>query len=211
LAITFTLSYAFFAAKFKVIQYLMLNVWLLTHSRETFRLNNTGQVVLKALVSERQQPDKELLNVHRVIWDRVVPCSHLISSINEHPSVLLYPSTQQSNTHNISIKDYLLTLSQSAGSDDNHELNIVLLDATWQEARKMYNKSAYLQQLYKIALTPTFTSQYRLRRNQQELGLCTAEAVIEILKMAGYLVTETKLQVAFELFLEEAKDKEAQI
>lgn len=189
----------------------MLNVWLLTHSRETFRLNNTGQVVLKALGPEEEQPNKEPLNVHRVIWDRVAPCSHLISSINEHPSVLLYPSTQHSNTHNLSIENYLLVPSQRVGSDDNHKLNIVLLDATWQEARKMYNKSVYLQQLSKIALTPTFTSQYQLRRNQHKLGLCTAEAVIEILKMAGYLVTTKKLRLAFEVFLDETKDKEAQI
>lgn len=61
--------------------------------------------------------------------------------------------------------------------------NIIVLDETWQEAKKIYNKNAYLESAPKAILNTARISDYRLRRSQREGGLCTVECIIEILKM----------------------------
>jgi len=48
----------------------------------------------------------------------------------------------------------------------------VILDATWQEARKMLRQSSYLKTAARISLPPLMLgSTFILRRNQQEGGL----------------------------------------
>ena len=51
----------------------------------------------------------------------------------------------------------------------------ILLDGTWDEARKMFRKSPYLQRFPVLSLQPDHLSRYRLRRAQSEAHLCTAE------------------------------------
>jgi DTW domain-containing protein YfiP len=78
--------------------------------------------------------------------------------------------------------------------------NIILLDATWQEARKMFNKSPYLQNLPRAHIKPRQISRYQLRRNQPEGGLCTAECVVEILIAKNHIDIAERLDSAFMLF-----------
>ncbi|RLV60233.1 DTW domain-containing protein [Parashewanella curva] len=70
----------------------------------------------------------------------------------------------------------------------------MVLDGTWQEARKIYNKSSYLKELPKVKIEPSSTSIYQLRRNQKPNGLCTAECVAELLKAKGSVMAAEKLQ-----------------
>jgi len=51
----------------------------------------------------------------------------------------------------------------------------VLLDATWPEARKMFLKSPYLDQLPVLSLQPDQLSRYRLRRSRRDDHFCTSE------------------------------------
>ena len=76
----------------------------------------------------------------------------------------------------------------------------VILDATWQEARKMYNRSKYLQQAKKISLQVALPSTYRKRRNQIKGGLSTAECAIQLLKHKGEIEMAGKLQCEFDQF-----------
>jgi DTW domain-containing protein YfiP len=61
----------------------------------------------------------------------------------------------------------------------------VLLDATWPEARKMFRKSPYLDQLPVLSLQPEQLSRYRLRRSTRDDHLCTSEVAALCLAMAG--------------------------
>ena len=61
----------------------------------------------------------------------------------------------------------------------------VLLDGTWSEARKMFNKSPYLDALPVLGLHPDHPSAYRLRRARREGHLCTAEVAALCLAQAG--------------------------
>ncbi len=51
----------------------------------------------------------------------------------------------------------------------------VLLDATWQQARKIFRKSPYLNHLPALSLQPKQLSHYRLSRSTRDDHLCTSE------------------------------------
>ncbi|MBM7074478.1 DTW domain-containing protein [Shewanella sp. 202IG2-18] len=69
-----------------------------------------------------------------------------------------------------------------------------MLDGTWQEAQKIFNKSPYLKELPKVKIETSTESIYQLRRNQRGNGLCTAESVIELLRIKGNEMTANQLQ-----------------
>jgi DTW domain-containing protein YfiP/ribosomal protein S18 acetylase RimI-like enzyme len=76
----------------------------------------------------------------------------------------------------------------------------VLLDATWQEARKMFRKSPYLDHLPVLSLQPEQLSRYRLRRAQRAEHLCTAEVATLCLEMAGETQAAEILDAWFDVF-----------
>jgi len=61
----------------------------------------------------------------------------------------------------------------------------ILLDGTWTEARKMFNKSPYLSRFPVLSLNPGTVSNYRLRRSTRDDHFCTAEVAALCLALAG--------------------------
>jgi DTW domain-containing protein YfiP len=61
----------------------------------------------------------------------------------------------------------------------------ILLDGTWDEARKMFRKSPYLDRFPVLSLHPDQLSRYTLRRSQTEAHFCTAEVGAMCLDLAG--------------------------
>lgn len=86
--------------------------------------------------------------------------------------------------------------------DDNRRPLFVLLDGTWSEARKMFRKSPYLQNLPVMGLHPDHSSQYRLRRSAQDHHFCTAEIGAMCLDLAGDAPAADALDAWFGLFSE---------
>jgi len=76
----------------------------------------------------------------------------------------------------------------------------VLLDATWNEARKMFRKSPYLDCLPVLSLLPEQLSRYQLRRAQCADHLCTAEVAARCLALAGEPHAAQVLDAYFEVF-----------
>lgn len=130
-------------------------IFLLTHPREMDRPSNTGRLV-KEVMGDRAKV---------VIWRRKEPDEALLKHIANHSTALLYPSVETA------------TMPGSADFE-----SFITIDSTWQEARKIYNHSPYLQTLPKVTLSPQESSIFSLRRNQLENGLCTAECVKELLQ-----------------------------
>lgn len=149
-----------------------MKIFLLTHERELLRPSNTG-VLAQSVAPEI---------VERITWTRNTPNSALLSAINNKNTVLLYP-TDDSDVAPI----------------ESFE-NIILLDATWQEARKIFNKSPYLKNLPRAQIKPRQASQYQLRRNQLEGGMCTAECIMEILRATDCTEIVERLKTAFVRF-----------
>lgn len=149
-----------------------MKVTLLTHQRELHRNTNTGTLALQHCGNM----------VERVIWERRHPSPALQDSIERGRAALVYPGGE----------------ATAAQVEDFEQ--VILIDATWQEARKIYNHSPYLHTAPRLALESDAVSRYRLRRNQPEGGLCTAECVIEILRRHGQDRAAGRLEAAFVAF-----------
>lgn len=77
---------------------------------------------------------------------------------------------------------------------------MVILDATWQRAQKMYNQSNYLQQLPTVSLATSHTSKFARRRNQKTGAWCTAEVIQWLWQQQGCESAAAQLADAFETF-----------
>ncbi|MDI1271964.1 tRNA-uridine aminocarboxypropyltransferase [Polaromonas sp.] len=76
----------------------------------------------------------------------------------------------------------------------------VLLDATWPEARKMFRKSPYLDQLPVLSLQSEQLSRYRLRRSQRDAHFCTSEVGALCLELAGESHAAQTLEAYLDVF-----------
>jgi len=149
-----------------------MKFYLLTHSRELNRATNTGQLAIDCFGTQ----------VERIIWDRVNPNRTLLELIGNNEIALLHPDGLRSSN---SIKKY-----------DNY----LIIDSTWQEANKIFNRSTYLKDADKISFNGDKKSTYLLRRNQPIGGLCTAECIIQLLITHGEIEKASRLQNKFSEF-----------
>jgi len=155
-----------------------MKIYLLTHERELLKKTNTGRLV-KRVLGER---------VDIIVWKRKEPDQALLELIEEGKVLMLYPDKGEHENESF--------VPEQVSSIEN----FLILDSTWQEARKMYNKSHYLQTVEKLTIKPERPSEYCLRRNQIEGGLSTAECAIELLKIRGDSENFERLKMAFQDF-----------
>ncbi|SJN56287.1 DTW domain protein [Vibrio ruber DSM 16370] len=155
---------------------------LLVHEREQERATNTGRWLVRALPQ-----------CQSYLWQRKQPDAQFQQQLDDSRffPVLLFPGP-----HALTI-DEIDTQAHLNESDDQHPIyespsrnhlripHFILLDGTWQEARKMARKSDWLAALPRVQITPDTTSSYRLRRNQQPDSLCTLEVVATLLAQRG--------------------------
>ncbi|MBL4685656.1 MAG: DTW domain-containing protein [Nannocystaceae bacterium] len=147
-----------------------MRLFLLTHSTERAKLSNTGRLV------------QEILGPRAVtiVWQRTTPDPQLLRQIAASSVALCWPSVDEQEPKPAAVGDF------------------VLIDATWQQARKIYNRSAYLHELPRVGLSVPGGSRYTLRRNQVEGGLCTLEAAATLMAMQGETREALALQERFE-------------
>ena len=147
---------------------------LLTHSKELAKPSNTGKLVVEILGDAAEQ----------IRWDRLVPPAELVAEIEAGGVALLYPGT-----------------ADEPAGDLTGIQQIILIDSTWHEARRIYQRSPYLQKVRRICLKPVEKSRYNLRKNQKESGLCTVECVMEILRNTGNTIEAERLLERFLSFI----------
>lgn len=147
-----------------------MKITLLTHFKELPKPSNTGRLVVEVLGAAAEQ----------VRWDRLKPPPRLVEEIKAGGVALLYPGA-----------------ADEPACDLTGIRQVVIIDGTWHEARKIHQRSPYLRQMPRISLQPRAPSRYNLRKNQKEAGLCTAECVIEILRNVGDHLTADALEERF--------------
>ncbi|MBO2603440.1 DTW domain-containing protein [Shewanella algae] len=174
-----------------------VKIILLTHERELNRANNTATLALNAYPTLCK----------RVLWARKAPDAWLMEHLSLGRTALLYPqieentsrtqavnespnlsqSTNQSPAQGATLpQDAAQEAAQKAALKLGKPLNsLVILDATWQEAGKMYRQSPYLQSLARVELQAEQGSAFRLRRNQRQGGLCTLECIAAVWQNLG--------------------------
>ncbi len=170
---------------------------LLTHATEFDRPTNTGRLVLETAASRTD--DSMQWQVRALLWQRKSPDAALLASLKAaaldpvQSYVLLFPSPDAQ----------LVDVDQSyVDSDPRHAFpaGFILLDATWQQAQKMYNQSPYLHVLPKWKILSAQPSAYLLRRNQQQQGWCTAELVRKLWHYSGAIDAAAALAQRFNDF-----------
>jgi DTW domain-containing protein len=178
-----------------------MQIILLTHERELERPSNTGRVALAAFPGR----------VKRLVWSRTRPDPDLMAALALGEASLLFPAKEGDT---VAITGGSGNASSSAAwvPDTSGEApgdalggvpeTLVILDATWQEARKMLRQSPYLgcarRHSLPQAAQSTGASQFRLRRNQIAGGLCTLECIIVLWRQAGLTEQAALLQQGFE-------------
>lgn len=160
-----------------------MNFILLTHENEFPKLTNTGKLVEQVLGGRR---------CLRICWKRKEPDNHLLDLIKAQEILLLFP---QGEGYEVPWQPTEVIKFQT----------ILLLDGTWQQARKMYRQSPYLHEIPYARLTETQETRYDLRRNQVEGGLCTAETVVASLELVGDSLTAGCLSQALDAFIDSHK------
>jgi DTW domain-containing protein YfiP len=159
-----------------------LKFTLLTHSKEFPKRSNTGRVVLDVLGNAAEQ----------ICWDRMNPPAGLLEEIAAGGVALVYPGAADENDSTIS-----------------DITRFILIDGTWHEARKIHQRSPYLQKVRRVNLVPTGKSRYNLRKNQKDACLCTAECVIEILRSTDNDAAADQLEERFLAFIRQSGAKPA--
>lgn len=152
------------------------NFILLTHENELTRKTNTGQLLLQCFSNSK-----------RIIWKRGMP------PIAHNHSMVLFPCETA-----LSISKQLL---EPADPILSSPANLILIDSTWQEAKKMLRQTPWLNALPKVALSQQTFSSYTLRKNQSNGHLCTFEVAIESLnEWGGFEQQVQSLKALFELY-----------
>ncbi len=158
--------------------------FLLAHPRELYRPTNTGHILLTALA-----------DCQYATWSRTEIHQSLASLLNSSPCqpCLVFPDLP-GHEPAITIEPAVNGLCAAT------RRIFILLDGTWQEARKMLRQSPYLQALPRVALTPEGGSDYHLRRNQAAAGLATVEVASQLLTSLGEPRSSQVLQDYFRVF-----------
>ena len=168
-----------------------MKIILLTHERELHRASNTGFLAIENTNNI----------IERIVWERINPSKALTQLIENNEAALLYtnasPSTEVTLAISSDVKPEKPVLSLL--NIEAYE-NIIIIDGTWQEAKKIFNQSPYLKAAPHFTLKMTTNSLYKLRANQLEGGLCTIECIIEVLKLKGQNKIAAELIEKFDQF-----------
>jgi len=162
------------------------------HPNEANKRSNSG-FHAKQLLGEK---------LSTVFWARKseTMAADCVSGEGAEP-VLLFPKAYVSDSAKVS------EMYQSAWQ----HRPLMVLDATWQQARKMYRQSDWLQSLDVWSLPephydyfPNFD--YQLRRNQTESGCSTIETIAYAMALTGELDLARAMLKYFDLFQKDNND-----
>ncbi|BCV66538.1 hypothetical protein TUM17387_18970 [Shewanella carassii] len=190
-----------------------VKIILLTHERELNRASNTATLALNAyptlckrVLWARKAPDAwlmEHLSLGRtaLLYPQTEESISRTQATNESPNLSQNLSQNQDPNPTPDPSSKLnpspaqgATLPQDATQEAVQKTalklgkplnSLVILDATWQEAGKMYRQSPYLQSLARVELQAEQGSAFRLRRNQRQGGLCTLECIAAVWQDLG--------------------------
>ncbi len=146
-------------------------VCLLMADKEPLKPSNTGWLIADVVA-----------DTHAFLWSRTEPDAGLLALLNDAQwqPWLVFPADAavagQTVVHSVPL---------AACAQEGKRPLFVLLDGTWPEARKMYRKSPYLQQLPVFSLQPEQVSRYHLRTAGSPQQLSTAEVMVHCLQQAG--------------------------
>lgn len=167
----------------ELIQPALRQICLLTHPIEIGHPTNTA-------VFAMQVAEQCGLPLQRLVWHRLDQAANSILFPTDE-WCLLYP-TAHAHVIQASLHELLPQMLPRP--------KVLILDATWQRAQKMFNQSPYLHQLTAIKLDAQHPSAFMRRRNQRDGAWCTAEVIQWLWQNDGQLTAANALWQRFEQF-----------
>lgn len=146
------------------------------HASERSKTSSTARLLELVL------PDCQII---RVGVRGAAPGLDLKLSSNRTP-LLLFPDASAP----VLTRDFLKTLVSPP--------MLVVPDGTWRQAKRIAHRQPELLALRRVQLPPQPPSNYRLRRQGREGGVCTAEAVARALGVTDGAQVETALLEALD-------------
>lgn len=154
---------------------------LVMFDTEPMKPSNTGRLIADVL------PDTQAFS-----WSRTEPDPLLLQAVasEAYQPLVVFPA---------SYADEGRQIVHSPPLSGKPPL-FIMLDGTWNEARKMFRKSPWLDRFPVISLNVTAPSRYRLREAHGEGQHCTAEIAAALLHQAGDRAAGEALTLHFEQF-----------
>lgn len=154
---------------------------LIMFDGEVFKPSNTGKLIADVL------PDTQAYQ-----WSRTDPDGQLLAALQDktRQPYLIFPESY-AQTDRVVVNAPTLS--------DKPAL-FILLDGTWPEARKMFRKSPYLDQIPMLSINTKARTDYLLRIPSREEQHCTAEVAATVLEQAGDIDASQALFTHFNLF-----------
>lgn len=159
-------------------------VCMLMYHAEYFKPSNTGQLIAEVVADnfafrwERTQSDPQLLA--------------LLADPKWFP-VVIFPHD------NVEPERQLPALPSQSELNGKRPL-FIFLDGTWRQAKKMFIKSPYLQNLPVLQLNEPIKGDYQLRVAHHDHHLSTVEVACELFKQNGEVQMASTLEGLFTKF-----------
>lgn len=165
---------------------------LLTHSSEAKKRNNSGFHAKKILGEQVSVQYWQRKQEHVVYQSEV---------LKDKSPVLLFPKAFTAET----------TFVSESYCEQWRDQPVVVLDATWQQAKKMYRQSPWLQSLDVWSLPETLPEvlpgfRYQLRKGQAEGGCSTIEVMANVMAMLDEQDSARAMLRYFDLFQSDDND-----
>ena len=131
------------------------------------------------------------------IWSRTEPNKNMLALVTDpkwQPIVIFPEEYAQA--------ERVLTQAQTIQLANNKRPLFILLDGTWAQAKKMFRKSPYLDNLPVLSFSPEKLSQYLVRKATKDNQLATAEVASLVLASIGEQANADLLALLFSTFKE---------
>lgn len=162
---------------------------LLMYDTEVLKPSNTGKLIADLI------PD-----TFAFLWSRTTVEQDLVNIINDDKwqPFIVFPSEYA--------KDNQRVFNQVIEIKNNKRPLFIMLDGSWREAKKIFRKSPYLNNLPVLSIEPQsfihadYLPKYQLRTSEKVNQLCTAEVAAQVLAVAGEFENAQILDCWFDVY-----------
>ncbi|OEF54557.1 DTW domain-containing protein [Vibrio tasmaniensis 1F-267] len=159
---------------------------LILSDNEILKPSNTGRLIVDTVKDS-----------YAYLWHRTEPNQEMLDVLKDdkYQPVIVFPEDYTDDKTRV-----VTDLGEMR--DSNKTLLLIFIDGSWREARRIFRRSEYLQDLPVLSIEPESVSQYMMRKSDNEQHLSTAEVASLVLKQAGEEQGAKTLQLWFETFRE---------
>tara|TARA_R110002167_G_scaffold21175_8_gene77184 strand:+ start:2498 stop:3268 length:771 start_codon:yes stop_codon:yes gene_type:complete len=163
---------------------------LLMYDTEVLKPSNTGKLIADLI------PDS-----YAFLWSRTEVNPDILTLLNDPiwQPMIVFPKAYAGNEREIFDNKVVLATGKRP--------LFIMLDGSWREAKKMFRRSPYLQNLPVVSFTPKtpedaaeLSSRYQIRLAANNTELATAEVAAQILSLAGEQINADLLDLWFDVF-----------